>query len=97
MSTNQIGEGIPSFTPSRGDLLSRVTRPVVVILFGFFVAFGAIVVLRIILFQYFPSFVQSLCPVIKRLIEKPKMAKGIPNYFEGARLVPTYGRAGTDV
>lgn len=72
-----------------------MTRPVVVILFGFFVAFGVIVVLRIILFQYFPSFVQSLCPVIKRLIEKPKMAKGIPNYFEGMCFghVSTSGKA----
>lgn len=81
-----VGEGIPSFDIERGQIFGRVTRPQVVVLFGFFVVFGGVLVVRAILFEYFPSFLKSFCPVLTRFTQENKVAKGIPNYFDA---IPT--------
>ncbi|KAJ0404203.1 hypothetical protein P43SY_002046 [Pythium insidiosum] len=81
-----IGEDIPSFEVERGNIFGRVTRPQVAVLFGFFIAFGFLLVLRILLFDYFPSVLQNLCPSIARVTQKPKVAKGIPSYYDA---IPT--------
>ncbi|KAG1700270.1 hypothetical protein DVH05_012075 [Phytophthora capsici] len=83
-STYSPGDGIPLFDGTRrGQLISRVTRPQVVILFAFFVAGCAIVVIRTLLFEYLPALVRSILPALARLLEKPRVPKGIPNYFDG--------------
>lgn len=83
-STYSPGDGIPLFDGTRrGQLISRVTRPQVVILFAFFVAGCAIVVIRTLLFEYLPALVRSILPALGRLLEKPRVPKGIPNYFDG--------------
>lgn len=64
----------------------RITRPQVIVLFGFFVAFCLIVLVKIVLFEYFPSVLQSFCPMLTRLMQKSREAKGLPNYFEA---IPT--------
>lgn len=85
-SSDDIGEGIPAFSAVRGEIWSRVTRPQVVVLFGFFVAFCLLVLVKLVLFEYFPSVVQSFCPLLTRLMQKSRAAKGIPNYFDA---IPT--------
>ncbi|KAK1947929.1 hypothetical protein P3T76_000219 [Phytophthora citrophthora] len=86
-STYSPGDGIPMFDGTRrGHLLSRVTRPQVVVLFSFFVAGCAIVVIRALLFEYVPALVRSILPALARLLEKPRVPKGIPNYFDA---IPT--------
>lgn len=83
-STSSPGDGIPLFDAAhRGQLISRVTRPQVVVLFAFFVAGCAIVIMRTVLFGYVPALVRSVFPGLARLLEKPRVAKGIPNYFDG--------------
>ncbi|KAJ8574940.1 hypothetical protein ON010_g4271 [Phytophthora cinnamomi] len=85
-STSSPGSGIPLFDAAqRGQLISRVTRPQVVVLFAFFVAGCTIVVMRTVLFEYVPALVRSVFPALARLLEKPRVAKGIPNYFDGER------------
>jgi hypothetical protein len=59
-----------------------VLRPQVVVLFGFFVAFGTVLIVRAVLFIYFPSFVKSCCPFLARFTQETKVAKGLPNYFD---------------
>lgn len=87
-STSSPGNGIPLFdTARRGQLISRVTRPQVVVLFAFFVAGCTIVVMRTVLFEYVPALVRSVFPALARLLEKPRVAKGIPNYFDGKAAV----------
>ncbi|KAF4040526.1 Calcium-activated chloride channel [Phytophthora infestans] len=76
------GDGIPIFDTERGQLFSRVTRPQVVVLFAFFVAGCAIVVLRSLLFEYVPALIRSVVPGLARLLEKPRVAKDLPNYFD---------------
>ncbi|TYZ65544.1 hypothetical protein PybrP1_007721 [[Pythium] brassicae (nom. inval.)] len=83
---NDAGEGIPAFSAVHGEIWPRVTRPQVVVLFGFFVAFCLIVLVKIVLFEYFPSVLQSFCPLLTRLMQKSRAAKGIPNYFDA---IPT--------
>lgn len=79
-----MGDGIPAFERAvQREIWPRITRDQVVVLFGFFVAFCVIVALRIVLFEYFPSLLQSFCPMLTRLMQKTKVAKGIPNYFDG--------------
>ncbi|KAE9115247.1 hypothetical protein PF010_g9399 [Phytophthora fragariae] len=86
-STSSPGNGIPLFDAARrGQLISRVTRPQVVVLFAFFVAGCAIVILRTVLFEYVPALVRSVFPALARLLEKPRVAKGIPSYFDA---IPT--------
>ncbi|OWZ24203.1 TRNA (guanineN(7))methyltransferase [Phytophthora megakarya] len=81
------GDGIPLFDANRrGQLFSRVTRPQVVILFAFFVTGCAIVIMRTLLFEYVPALVRSVFPALARCLEKPRVAKGIPNYFDA---IPT--------
>lgn len=70
----------------RGEIWSRITRPQVVVLFGFFIAFCVIVLVKIVLFEYFPSVLQSFCPLVTRLMQKTRAYKGIPNYFDA---IPT--------
>jgi hypothetical protein len=85
-SASSPGDGIPLFdAASRGQLISRVTRPQVVVLFAFFVAGCATVILRTVLLEYVPALVRSIFPALARLLEKPRVAKGIPNYFDGKR------------
>lgn len=81
-----IGDDIPSFETVRGEIWTRITRPQVVVLFGFFMAFCLIVLVKIVLFEYFPSLLQSFCPMLTRLMQKSREAKGIPNYFDA---IPT--------
>ncbi|TMW68688.1 hypothetical protein Poli38472_006156 [Pythium oligandrum] len=81
-----IGEDIPSFDVERGDIFGRISRPQVVVLFGFFVAFGFVVVVHILLFEYFPSVLQTFCPILARFSQKSNVSKGIPNYFDA---IPT--------
>ncbi|KUF99952.1 hypothetical protein AM588_10009477 [Phytophthora nicotianae] len=78
------GEGIPIFDTERGQLISRVTRPQVVVLFAFFVTGYTVVVMRSVLFEYVPALIRSVFPGLARLLEKPRVAKGIPNYFDAA-------------
>ncbi|ETO72246.1 hypothetical protein F444_11601 [Phytophthora nicotianae P1976] len=80
------GEGIPIFDTERGQLISRVTRPQVVVLFAFFVTGYTVVVMRSVLFEYVPALIRSVFPGLARLLEKPRVAKGIPNYFDA---IPT--------
>ncbi|KAL8005362.1 putative anoctamin, 10TM putative phosphate transporter, cytosolic domain-containing protein [Plasmopara halstedii] len=80
------GDNIPLFDSSRGHLISRVTRPPVVILFAFFVIGSTIVVVRSIFFEYGPALIRSVFPGIASLLEKPRVAKGLPNYFDA---IPT--------
>ncbi|KAF1331981.1 Methyltransferase, partial [Globisporangium splendens] len=74
-TTSSIGDGIPEFET-------------IVVLFAFFVVFCLVVALRILLFEYCPSLLQSMCPMLTRLMQKSKVAKGIPNYFDGVLLLP---------
>ncbi|KAG6975684.1 hypothetical protein JG688_00002125 [Phytophthora aleatoria] len=85
-STYSPGDGIPLFDAARGQLISRVTRPQVVVLFAFFVAGCTIVIMRSVLFEYVPALIRSVFPGLARLLEKPRIAKGIPNYFDA---IPT--------
>ncbi|KAG2766646.1 hypothetical protein PC129_g6454 [Phytophthora cactorum] len=85
-STYSPGDGIPLFDAARGQLISRVTRPQVVILFAFFVTGCTIVIMRSVLFEYVPALIRSVFPGLARLLEKPRIAKGIPNYFDA---IPT--------
>ncbi|KAL4151805.1 hypothetical protein PRNP1_008742 [Phytophthora ramorum] len=86
-TTISPGDGIPLFDAAyRGQLISRVTRPQVVVLFAFFVAGCTIVVMRTVLFEYVPALVRSVLPALARLLENPRVAKGIPNYFDA---IPT--------
>uniref|UniRef100_H3GHA1 CSC1/OSCA1-like cytosolic domain-containing protein n=1 Tax=Phytophthora ramorum TaxID=164328 RepID=H3GHA1_PHYRM len=86
-TTFSPGDGIPLFDAAyRGQLISRVTRPQVVILFAFFVAGCTIVVMRTVVFEYVPALVRSVLPALARLLENPRVAKGIPNYFDA---IPT--------
>uniref|UniRef100_K3WQ59 Anoctamin transmembrane domain-containing protein n=1 Tax=Globisporangium ultimum (strain ATCC 200006 / CBS 805.95 / DAOM BR144) TaxID=431595 RepID=K3WQ59_GLOUD len=86
-TVSSIGDGIPEFeTVARGDIWPRLTRAQVVVLFAFFIVFCLVVALRILLFEYCPSMLQSVCPVLTRLMQKSKVAKGIPNYFDA---IPT--------
>ncbi|RLN67267.1 hypothetical protein BBJ28_00014758, partial [Nothophytophthora sp. Chile5] len=83
-SSSSPGDGIPSFdTAHRGQLITRVTRPEVLVLFVFFVAVCTIVLLRILLFEYAPAILHSVLPTVAQLLEKPRVAKGVPNYFDG--------------
>ncbi|RLN51945.1 hypothetical protein BBJ29_002933 [Phytophthora kernoviae] len=83
-STSSPGDGIPLFdVADRGQLISRVTRPQVVVLFAFFVAGCAIIILRTVLFEYVPAFVRNVFPALATLLEKHRVAKDIPNYFDG--------------
>ncbi|KAF4322918.1 hypothetical protein BBO99_00003180 [Phytophthora kernoviae] len=82
-STSSPGDGIPLFdVADRGQLISRVTRPQVVVLFAFFVAGCAIIILRTVLFEYVPAFVRNVFPALATLLEKHRVAKDIPNYFD---------------
>lgn len=85
-SGNDAGDGIPAFSAVHGEIWPRVTRPQVVVLFGFFVAFCVVVLVKIVLFEYFPSVLESICPMLTRLTQKSGAAKGIPNYFDA---IPT--------
>ncbi|DBA00720.1 TPA: LOW QUALITY PROTEIN: hypothetical protein N0F65_001191 [Lagenidium giganteum] len=85
-SSADIGEDIPPFESQHAEVFGRVTRFQVVVLFAFFAGAGGLVVLKVLLLDYFPSFVQSICPVLVRLMQKPKIAKGVPNYFDA---IPT--------
>ncbi|KAG7402115.1 hypothetical protein PHYBOEH_005678 [Phytophthora boehmeriae] len=82
-SAGSPGDGIPLFDiAGRGRLISRVTRPQVVVLFGFFVAGCAIIVFRTVVFEYVPAFIRNVLPALANLLEKHRVAKGIPNYFD---------------
>lgn len=80
------GDDIPPFDATRGQLISRVTRPQVVILFVFFVTGCSIVVARSVLFEYVPALIRNIFPGIASVLEEPRFAKGIPNYFDA---IPT--------
>lgn len=70
----------------KGHILQRLTRPQVVILLGFFLVFGLVMMLRLVLFHYFSSFVINCCPILAQFTQKANHAKGIPNYFDA---IPT--------
>ena len=56
------------------------------VLFAVFIAFIFVVFVRAILFDYFPTLIQTLCPLVARCTTSGTSAKGIPNYFDA---IPT--------
>jgi hypothetical protein len=79
-----VGEDIPSFDTNYIDILGRLSRPQVVILFAFFMGIGLLSFLRVLLLEYLPSCLSRMCPILIRCVKRaPRVAKGLPNYFDG--------------
>ncbi|OQS03994.1 hypothetical protein THRCLA_03726 [Thraustotheca clavata] len=88
------GYNLNSVLEKGGKLVTRATMMPTAVLFGVLVLIVAVVLIRLIVFNYFASVLRSVFPMCIRMFKQPKPPRNLPSYFDALpRHVLTEGLA----